>query len=136
PKSSRRTLNQFHKLRRSVATITAVNRGLAAASELLGHSSIEVTRRYVDPSRLPGSDFTEVLPVLTAAPDRPVASAAEHADTWGPLEYLSEARTLAAAGHLAAAAVTARIAFERGLAAWSRRRNGQPADNRSRIEQL
>ena len=58
-------LNQFHKLRRTVATQVAVNSGIEAASSLLGHSSQQVTLRYVDPSKLPGNDATKHLPQLS-----------------------------------------------------------------------
>lgn len=54
----------FHKLRRSVATIIADTKGVAAASELLGHSATFVTRRYVDRSQLKGHDFRDVLTPL------------------------------------------------------------------------
>ena len=66
PASTRRSSKTFHKIRRTSATITAVKRGLAAASELLGHSSIEMTRRYIDSSKLAGTDATEFLPILTS----------------------------------------------------------------------
>ena len=41
--------NGFHKLRRTTATHLAAAVGMEAASRQLGHSSIEMTRRYVDP---------------------------------------------------------------------------------------
>jgi len=63
--SRRRVLHQLHKLRRSVATHIAARHGVAAAGELLGHSSIDVTRRYVDPAKLPGRDGTLLLPALS-----------------------------------------------------------------------
>jgi hypothetical protein len=31
---------------------------------LLGHSSPEMTKRYIDPTRLPGNDATDFLPEL------------------------------------------------------------------------
>jgi integrase len=65
PPSTRLSNTQFHKIRRTVATLTAARRGLHAACDLLGHRSEEVTRRYVDPSKLPGNDATEFLPMLS-----------------------------------------------------------------------
>jgi integrase len=69
PKSRRRSMTQLHKWRRTVATMAAVNSGLPAAVALLGHSGPEITRRYIDPTRLPGNDATAFLPVLAPAPD-------------------------------------------------------------------
>lgn len=65
PPSTRLSNTQFHKIRRTVATLTAVRRGLHSACDLLGHSTTEMTRRYVDSSKLPGNDATEFLPVLS-----------------------------------------------------------------------
>ena len=59
-------LGGMHKLRRSVATLVARHRGVAAAADLLGHSSEAVTARYIDAAKLPDRDVTGVLPVLTA----------------------------------------------------------------------
>ncbi|MHB8864466.1 MAG: tyrosine-type recombinase/integrase [Pirellulaceae bacterium] len=59
-----RAMSRLHKLRRSVATQAAVHAGLPAAIALLDHSGPEITRRYLDPSKLPGCDATEFLPVL------------------------------------------------------------------------
>ncbi len=64
PKSQRRSTSQLHKWRRTVATLVAVKAGLPAAIALLGHSGAEVTRRYIDPTRLPGNDATGILPAL------------------------------------------------------------------------
>jgi integrase len=69
PKSRRRSMTQLHKWRRTVATMAAVNSGLPAAVALLGHSGPEITRRYIDPTRLPGNDATAFLPGLAPAPD-------------------------------------------------------------------
>lgn len=57
--------SRFHKMRRTVATQAAISSGLPAAIALLDHSGREVTRRYLDPSKMPGSDATEYLPQLT-----------------------------------------------------------------------
>lgn len=59
-----RSMSRLHKLRRSVATQAAVNAGMAAAIALLDHSGPEVTKRYLDPSKLPGADATKFLPAL------------------------------------------------------------------------
>lgn len=61
---SKRAMSRFHKLRRSTATAVASVAGISAAASLLDHSSDTVTRRYVDESRLPGQDVTEILPAL------------------------------------------------------------------------
>lgn len=58
---SRHPLCQFHKLRRTCATHVAVAGGLAAASALLGHSSAQLLRYYIDPSYMVGNDATEWL---------------------------------------------------------------------------
>ncbi len=98
--SSRVCMTLMHKVRRTVATIVTIKRGLAAASEMLGHSGIEITKRYVDPSKIPGQDATEFLAVLV--PDKAP----------GPL---AKARGLLAAGDAESAAWAARVALERWL---------------------
>lgn len=65
PPSKRAGMTKLHKVRRTTATLLAMREGLGAASTLLGHSSEQMTRRYVDPSKLPGSDMTDVLPNLS-----------------------------------------------------------------------
>jgi integrase len=67
PRSARACLTGLHKLRRTVATLATIKRGLATASELLGHGGIDMTLRYVDPSKLAGHDATEFLPMLSAS---------------------------------------------------------------------
>ena len=57
----------LHLLRRSVATEAARNHGIGAAQTIMGHSSPSVTRRYLDMSKLPGQDFTDVLRPLPRA---------------------------------------------------------------------
>jgi integrase len=69
--SHRRTMNQTHKWRRTVATLAAAHGGLTAAVALLGHSGPEMTRRYIDPTKLPGHDATQFLPGLAFAPACP-----------------------------------------------------------------
>lgn len=64
PETSRKAVSRFHKLRRTVATQAAVSAGLPAAIALLDHSGPEVTKRYLDPSKLPGCDATAFLPQL------------------------------------------------------------------------
>lgn len=44
--------DKFHKVRRTSATVLADQLGEHEASKHLGHSSIEVTRRYLDPSKI------------------------------------------------------------------------------------
>jgi integrase len=59
-----RAMQRFHKLRRTVATQAAIHAGMPAAIALLDHSGPEITRRYLDPSKMPGCDATEFLPKL------------------------------------------------------------------------
>lgn len=63
---STRNMGKLHKWRRTVATVVAVKAGLMAASALLGHSAADVTRRYIDPSKMPGADATQILPSITS----------------------------------------------------------------------
>lgn len=125
PPSTRETLTGMHKMRRTVATITAVKRGIAAACELLGHSREEVTRRYIDPTKLAGQDATEFLPIITqsvqAAPSADAANAPRD-----PEAFLAEAKQLFQQGHLLAAAMTGRVALERWLQATARRLRLKP----------
>ncbi len=122
PRSSRARLTGMHKMRRSVATITAMRRGVGAASELLGHSTSEVTRRYVDPTKLPGHDATQYLPVLTIdalAVERPTTNATQidGGAATSPAEMLRVAQNLSRAGNLLAAAAMCRVTLERWLRA-------------------
>lgn len=57
-------LQRFHKLRRTTATHAAIHAGMAAAIALLDHSGPEITKRYLDPSKMPGCDATQFLPML------------------------------------------------------------------------
>lgn len=65
--SKRRGMSKLHKVRRTTATMVAVRQGLGAASSLLGHSSEQITLRYIDPSKLAGNDMTGVLPSLSCS---------------------------------------------------------------------
>jgi integrase len=60
--------NQFHKLRRTTITHTAVLAGMQAAITLAGHSSGIVTERYLDPSFLPNHDARVWLPTIADLP--------------------------------------------------------------------
>jgi integrase len=51
----------LHLLRRSCATAIAAKLGLEGARDALGHAELAITRRYVDPSKIPGADLTAVL---------------------------------------------------------------------------
>lgn len=64
PRSDRPGFSKFHAIRRTVATQTAIAAGIPTASALLGHSSSEVTLRYVDPTHLPGCDATQFFPMV------------------------------------------------------------------------
>ncbi len=55
---------RFHKMRRTSATMAMVHSGMPAAIALLDHSGPEVTKRYLDPSKMPGTDATAFLPSL------------------------------------------------------------------------
>jgi hypothetical protein len=115
----------MHKMRRTAATLIASKKGVAAASEFLGHSGVEVTKRYIDPSKIPGNDATEILPMVTLAPARPsvashvLVAAASHVDgarvERRPSEWLDDADRLYEIGFASQAASTARIAIERWL---------------------
>jgi integrase len=69
-------MGQTHKWRRTVATLAASRGGLAAAVALLGHSAPEMTLRYIDPTKLPGNDATELLPALFDGAESPKRSKA------------------------------------------------------------
>jgi hypothetical protein len=47
-----------------------VTHGIGGAQSILGHRSLAVTERYIDPSKLPGTDFSHALPPLL--PTKPV----------------------------------------------------------------
>jgi len=52
----------FHKIRRTAATMSELHVGRGTATALLGHSSANVTRGYVDTSMLPENHTAERLP--------------------------------------------------------------------------
>jgi integrase len=60
----------IHKLRRSCATAVAAKLGLEGAREAMGHSSIATTRRYVDPTKIPGADLTSIVGALPRRKNR------------------------------------------------------------------
>lgn len=64
PPSTRKGLNKFHKIRRTVATAAYEAGGVAAAAALLDHSDPNVTlTHYVDGRARKDNDATLVLPV-------------------------------------------------------------------------
>ena len=52
----------FHKLRRTSCTMLAAVASPEAASRHLGHSCMQVTRGYIDESKLPGINVAQLLP--------------------------------------------------------------------------
>lgn len=56
----------FHKFRRTLATVITEKMGIEEARKQLGHSSIAVTKGYVDPSKLSIVHPIDVLPPLPA----------------------------------------------------------------------
>jgi integrase len=145
--SAMRGRTLLHKMRRTVATITTVKRGLATACELLGHSGTEVTKRYVDPSKVAGQDATLFLPVLGRAREGAGDDAQLGAPPAGspfsarpdPLAGnrdrhqvpLDEARALLESGHAIASAMTARVALERWLRGLSKQSGCAPSGGAS-----
>lgn len=125
PPSARRAMGQMHKLRRTVATLIAIRKGLYAASELLGHSSLAMTKRYVDSSKLPGNDATELLPALTG-PAASIGAGPAPAPT--PAGLLAEAYQLLALGHCRPCMMTLRVALELLLKEWCEGAGGAPRD--------
>lgn len=63
---------KFHAIRRTVATLVAHHRGKEAARDIMGHSSLSVTERYladpstVDPTLPAALSPVDVLPALSA----------------------------------------------------------------------
>lgn len=53
--------DHFHKYRKTVATEIAAQKGVDAARVYLGHSSVQVTERYLDARRLARVKISEVL---------------------------------------------------------------------------
>ena len=60
----RKNAGCLHKIRRSVGTAAAVAQGVGSAQAILGHSSLAMTERYIDRSKLPGHDYSTVLPPI------------------------------------------------------------------------
>lgn len=65
-------LDLFHKIRRTTATYIADAADEEAARRHLGHSSLQVTRRYLDQRKIRRTRGEDVLPQLPAADDRTV----------------------------------------------------------------
>lgn len=57
----------FHKLRRTCGTFIAKALGEQAAQQYLGHSSVQVTRAYIDPRKLDRAQAVAVLPRIVAS---------------------------------------------------------------------
>jgi integrase len=51
----------WHKIRRTFATQVHASGGLAMAQTLLGHSSADVTMRYIDPRQAPKNNQADYL---------------------------------------------------------------------------
>lgn len=117
--STRKSMTQLHKVRRTTATALTVQRDIAAAAELLGHSNTEVTRRYVDTSKLPGCDMTALLgPAESPAPamvDQACPVGNGEGTRLDPRAVLRDAARLLAGGDVTFAAWGARAALERWL---------------------
>jgi integrase len=131
---TRLVATQLHKLRRTCATMIAARAGLNKASEMLGHSNSEVTKRYIDPTKMPGHNATQILPSLTplsadeqSSPpaiallegpsiDRKPTELPAVAANWSdPEACLAEARQLFDEARFHLAAIAARIALERWI---------------------
>lgn len=133
--STRSAMTGSHKMRRTVATMVASARGIEAAATLLGHSSSEMTKRYVDPSRLPGRDATEFLPQLSPAAVEPLAPISAVDSPPAKRDLCRDARELLAAGHVIAAAMTGRVALERWIRSLGKRHHCEPANGQLGISQ-
>jgi integrase len=60
--TSKGTGTLFHKIRKTTATMVADKLGDAAASAYLGHSCMQVTERYLDPTKIHRIQAVDVLP--------------------------------------------------------------------------
>lgn len=118
--SKRVSFTLTHKLRRTTATLTARDRGMTAANELLGHSSLQLTKRYIDVSKLPGRDATEFLPTIAPAPLPVSAQPVQRTSR----EALKDADALLG-NDPTAAAFTVRVALERWLYELNERHRGK-----------
>ncbi len=52
----------FHKIRRVFATYITIESGIETARQMLGHSTVQVTWRYIDKSKLPQKSQADLLP--------------------------------------------------------------------------
>jgi integrase/recombinase XerD len=89
--------DKFHRIRRTAATMAELHVGRGVATVLLGHSSAEVTKSYVDTSMMPENRVAERLP-------RPVLVGVQAADGSAP-----SADDLLPAPFMAAAPVEHRV---------------------------
>ena len=55
------TRDLWHKIRRTFATQVCGSGGIAVAQSMLGHSSVAVTKRYIDPSQMPDANQADYL---------------------------------------------------------------------------
>ena len=60
----------FHKIRRTFATYIAAASGEVMAQQMLGHSHISVTRKYIDPRKLNQPSAKDLLPRVLAGEAR------------------------------------------------------------------
>lgn len=109
--STRRAVTQTHRIRRTIATEIAAEHGVDAAARLLGNTPEVCKKHYIDPTRSGYSTVAAKLPPLL---DTPPATPTE-ALYDDPRRAIDEAHKLYRAGHLAAAAVTARVALHAHL---------------------
>lgn len=115
--STRRSMNKGHRIRRTIATEIAAEHGVEAAARLLGNTPDVCRKHYIDPTRSGYSTVAASLPPLLATP--PATPAEQLFDD--PRRAIDEAHKLYRAGHLAAAAVTARVALHAHLQTLARR---------------
>ncbi len=54
--------SMFHRLRKTTASLYAAQVGELEASSQLGHSSLEITKRYLDPTLMGRKTAADVLP--------------------------------------------------------------------------
>jgi integrase len=109
--STRRRATQTHRIRRTIATEVAAEHGAEAAARLLGNTPEVCRKHYIDPTRAGYSTVAAALPPIT---DTPAATPTEELFV-DPQRAIDEAHKLYRAGHLAAAAVTARTALHAAL---------------------
>ena len=66
--------DMFHKLRKTFATVVSQASGEATAQRMLGHSSPQTTRRYLDPRFVNTTPLRDILPVPQTGPFPPPAT--------------------------------------------------------------